>query len=111
MMNLNEYIEESILDDEEVVDKKSEKLMYVEEYMKKLRKKSPKDTDMMNNELKNSDLVLAVYKGRPTIGVVINVDRGCVEVCFDTYLKGKTLLGTYDVLKINDTIVKELLKL
>ena len=111
MLNLKEYIKESILDDEEVVDKKLENLMYVEEYMKKLRKKSPKDIDMMNNELKNSDLVLAVYKGRPTIGMVINVDRGCVEVCFDTHLKGKTLLGTYDVLKINDTIAKELLKL
>ena len=111
MLNLKEYIKESILDDEEVVDKKLEKLMYIGEYAKKLRKKSPRDIDMMGNELKNSDLVLAIYRGRPTIGIVVSIDRGCVEVCFDMYLKDKIVLGAYDVLKINDTITKELLKL
>ena len=119
MKTLHDIINESLLDEDDLV-RNAEKWEVVDRYVKRARSKSPKDdVDMLGNPVKVGDLVLAVNKGRPMPGVIVQIRYGCCAICFDpdmskmkTTSQGdyKTTIGLYDVVKVTNDIVTQILK-
>lgn len=105
-------LKESILDVNN--DFNLDKLLLINQFFNKARNKSPKEIDMFGKELYKGDLVIANYKGRPMVGMIMEVARGCCAICFSGDVSNtgdyRTPIGCYDVLKINDNIIKQLLK-
>ena len=58
-------LQESIMDGEEVVMSDLDNLIRVKEFHTKLRKRIPKELDMVNQPLQVGDLVIASNRGQP----------------------------------------------
>lgn len=120
MKNILDMLNESLLDPEDL-DKSYEKyalLVIAKEFHDKTKKK-PYGMDMLGREVSPGDVVISTIGSRPAIGVVIEVARGCVAVCFDGDLSKMrksadgsyiTRIACYDVIKIDEDIAKQIMK-
>lgn len=120
MENICDILNESLLDPEDL-DKSYEKyaqLSIAKEFYDKSKKKTY-GMDMLGRDVSPGDVVISTIGSKPAIGVVIEVARGCVAVCFDGDLSKmrKSADGSYvtriactDVIKINEDIVKQIMK-
>lgn len=101
---------ESIFNADDNLRKADEHLDYdivMDVFYSKMRKKSPKDLDMFSQPLKEGDLVLAILKNRPCLGVIKEVSKGTCVVEFKSEF-GTCMCGCYDVMKIkNPKIFKQ----
>jgi hypothetical protein len=120
MKNICDILNESLLDPDDL-DKSYEKLAELaiaKEFHDKTKKKTY-GMDMLGHEVSPGDVVISTISSKPAIGVVIEVARGCVAVCFDGDLSKmrKAADGSYitriactDVIKINEDIAKQIMK-
>ena len=75
-------LQESIMDGEEVVMSDLDNLIRVKEFHTKLRKRTPKELDMVNQPLQVGDLVIASNRGQPMPGVIMKIRSGNYAICF-----------------------------
>ena len=124
MKNICDILNESLLDPEDL-DKAYEKraeLAIAKEFHDKTKKKTY-GMDMLGHEVSPGDIIISSIGSsrgsKPAIGVVIEVARGCVAVCFDGDLSKmrKSVDGSYitqiactDVIKIDEDIAKQIMK-
>lgn len=119
MKDICDILNESLLDPEDL-DKSYEKLAELaiaKEFYDKTKKKTY-GMDMLGREVTPGDIVISIVNSKPAIGVVIEVARGCVAVCFDGNLSKmrKSADGSYitrtacfEVIKINEDIAKQIM--
>lgn len=111
-------LKESILGGMNSIEVDTEPWLIIKGFFNKKRSKTPIEKDMFGKPLSIRDMVIAVHQGRPMLGIIVEVARGCVAICFDGNLdKLKksadgsyiTPVGCYDVMKIELDIAKQLL--
>ena len=112
-------LKESILDGEEVVMKDLDRLIRVREFYSKVRSKTPKEIDMIGRPLEIGDLVIAPNRGKPMPGVIMKIHNGNFAVCFtgipedmsrDASHEFRTNICGYEIIKIDENILKSILK-
>lgn len=118
---------ESLLDDNSVEDlyQFADRLKIAKEYHEKVKTTNRRAAiDIMGNNLEVGDLVIFArnigYLHRISIGVVVHIRRAYVAICFDGDVEGvqkdasggmRTIYLASNVLKINEDIAKQLIKL
>lgn len=120
MKNICDILNESLLDSNDI-DKSFEnidKLAIAKEFHDKTKKKTY-GMDTLGHNVVPGDIVISTNGSKPAIGIVIEVARGCVAICFDGDLSKmrKSVDGSYitriactDVIKINEDIAKQIMK-
>lgn len=127
MKELKDIFNESLLDDDggENLYQFADRLKIVKEYHEKVKSTNRRAAvDIMGNTLEVGDLVIFArndgYLHRIYIGVVVYIKGAYGTICFDGNVKGipkdasggiKTIYLASNVLKINEDIAKQLIKL
>ena len=127
MKELKDIFNESLLDDNggEDLYQFADRLKIAKEYHEKVKSTNRRAAvDIMGNALEVGDLVIFArnvgYLHRIYIGVVAYIRGAYIAICFDGNVKGipkdasgriKTIYLASDVLKINEDIAKQLIKL
>lgn len=110
-------LQESIMDGEEVVMSDLDNLIRVKEFHTKLRKRTPKELDMVNQPLQVGDLVIAPNRGQPMPGVIMKIRSGNYAICFTGDLNDiprdgsnqyRTSVPGYEIIKINKNILDQI---
>ena len=124
MKNICDILNESLLDPKDLakISEKFDMLAIAKEFYDKTKKKIY-GMDMLGREVSPGDVVISAIGSsrgsKPAIGVVIEVARGYVAICFDGDLSKmrKSADGSYitqiactDVIKINEDITKQIMK-
>lgn len=113
-------LQESIMDGEEVVMSDLDNLIRIKEFYTRLRTKTPKDLDMLGKELHVGDMVIAPNRGKPMPGIIMKIRSGAFAVCFtgdpedmsrDSSHDFRTNIGGYEMIKIDDDILKNIIKI
>jgi hypothetical protein len=86
MKDINDILNESLLDDEDEIFDKGLPFSIMVQYNNMKKKRIVTDHDMFDNELKVGDLILGVYQGRPSIGIIRYIRTG-MSVCAVQYTK------------------------
>lgn len=127
MKELKDIFKESLLDDNggEDLYQLADRLNIAKEYHKKVKSTNKRATiDIMGNNLEVGDLVIFPRNigclRRIAIGVVVYIRGAYIAICFDGDVEGmpkdasggmKTIYLASNVLKINEDIAKQLIKL
>ena len=120
MKDLKDICVESIFDGEEVNMKSLDDLIKIKDFYNRLRSKTPKDLDMLGKELHVGDMVIAPNRGKPMPGIIMKIRNGAFAVCFtgdpedmsrDSSHDFRTSIGGYEIIKIDDDILKNILKI
>lgn len=127
MKELKDIFNESLLDDDggEDLYQFADRLKIAKEYHEKVKSTNRRAAvDIMGNTLEIGDLVIFArndgYLHRTYIGVVVYIRGAYVTICFDGNVKGipkdasggiKTIYLASNLLKINEDIAKQLIKL
>lgn len=118
MKNLKDICNESIFDEESIMDRMDD-LIFIKDFYSKLRTKTPKDLDMIGKPLNVGDLVIAPNRGKPMPGIIMKIRNGAFAVCFtgipedmsrDASHDFRTNIGGYEIIKIDKDILKQIMK-
>ena len=120
MKDIKELLNESIFDGEEANMKGLDDLIKIKDFYNKRRTKTPKELDMLSKELHEGDMVIAPNRGTPMPGIIMKIRNGAFAVCFtgdpedmsrDASHDFRTNIGGYEIIKIDDDILKNILKI
>ena len=119
MEDLKDILNKALMEDK--IFENDDQFSIITQFNDKLRSKTPKDLDMFGNKVEVGDLVLGMYRNRPSIGVIRYIRKG-TGVCTVQYTNdGKDVkkapsgdyisrTAIYDILKISNKVGKDLLR-